>query len=70
MAVPKPAQSPIFPHRAGLYKEKVGNSSIDPYLCLIVRLGQTGAGRYVGVEAQLEEQTHPALTKHRCCFKE
>lgn len=70
MAVPKPAQSPTFPQRAGLYKEEVGNTSIDPYFCLIVRLGRTGAGRYVGVEAQPEEQTHPALTKDRCHFKE
>lgn len=42
----------------------------SPYSHLIVRTGQTGAGRYVGVETQLEEQTHPALARGRCHFEE
>lgn len=66
---PKPAQSPAST-QSRTAQGRGRKLQHSPYWHLIVRTGQTGAGRYVGVEAQLEEQTHPALTKDRCHFKE
>lgn len=67
--VPKPAV-PCLPTHSRTGQGRDRKLQRSPYSHLIMRTGQTGAGRYAGVEAQLEEQTHPALTKDRRHFKE